>query len=132
MPLYQRVIRPDPNFAMAYADLGSSYSNLFALGLAAENARRAYELPQACGITFSATRMPPPNEGFSRHLSQGVLQAGVCILTCRSCYGAAKLPIKGISIVTMLRAAEPYSIGIDGRCRKCKPIVLRKNNSWWD
>jgi eukaryotic-like serine/threonine-protein kinase len=44
IPLYQRAIRLDPNFAMAYADLGSSYSNLLELGLAAENTRRAYEL----------------------------------------------------------------------------------------
>jgi serine/threonine protein kinase/tetratricopeptide (TPR) repeat protein len=44
IPLYQRAIRLDPNFAMAYADLGSSYSNLLALGLAAENTRKAYEL----------------------------------------------------------------------------------------
>ena len=44
IPLYQRAIRLDPNFAMAYADLGSSYSNLLELGLAAENTQKAYQL----------------------------------------------------------------------------------------
>ena len=44
IPLYQRAIRLDPNFAMAYADLGSSYWNLLELALAAENTRKAYEL----------------------------------------------------------------------------------------
>jgi hypothetical protein len=38
----------------------------------------------------------------------------------------AKLPTKGNSISTMLRAAEPYSIDAEGRCRKCKQIVLRR------
>ncbi len=44
VPSLQRAIQLDPNFAMAYASLGTSY---FALGeqtLAAENTRRAYEL----------------------------------------------------------------------------------------
>src|SRR5208283_2888917 len=44
VPLFQRAIRLDPNFAMAIASLGTSYGNLGQTGLAAENIRRAYEL----------------------------------------------------------------------------------------
>ena len=43
-PLYQRAIRLDKNFAMAYASLGTSYSNLGETSVAAENIRKAYEL----------------------------------------------------------------------------------------
>jgi serine/threonine protein kinase len=43
-PLYQRAIRLDQNFAMAYASLGTSYSNLGETSVAAENIRKAYEL----------------------------------------------------------------------------------------
>jgi eukaryotic-like serine/threonine-protein kinase len=44
VPLFQRAIRLDPNFAMAYASLGTSYGNLGETSLAAENTRKAYEL----------------------------------------------------------------------------------------
>ncbi len=44
VPLFQRAIRLDPNFAMAYASLGTSYSNLGELSLTVENAKKAYEL----------------------------------------------------------------------------------------
>ena len=44
IPLLQRAIELDPNFAMAYALLGSSYGNLGEASLGAENMRKAYEL----------------------------------------------------------------------------------------
>ncbi|MGB7585950.1 MAG: tetratricopeptide repeat protein, partial [Terriglobales bacterium] len=44
VPLFQRAISLDPNFAMAYARLGTSYSNLGQITRAAENIRRAYDL----------------------------------------------------------------------------------------
>ena len=44
VPLFQRAIRLDPNFATAYASLGVTYFNLGEHSLAAENLRRAYEL----------------------------------------------------------------------------------------
>jgi serine/threonine protein kinase/tetratricopeptide (TPR) repeat protein len=44
VPLFQRAIHLDPNFAMAYASLGTTYGNLGVTSLAAENARKAYEL----------------------------------------------------------------------------------------
>jgi eukaryotic-like serine/threonine-protein kinase len=44
IPLYRRAIKLDPNFAMAYASLGNSYSNLGETSLGAENTRKAYEL----------------------------------------------------------------------------------------
>jgi eukaryotic-like serine/threonine-protein kinase len=44
VPLLQRAIRLDPNFALAYADLGWSHSNLGESSLASENARKAFEL----------------------------------------------------------------------------------------
>jgi eukaryotic-like serine/threonine-protein kinase len=44
VPLFQRAVRLDPNFAMAYASLGTSYSNLGETSLGAENTRKAYEL----------------------------------------------------------------------------------------
>ncbi len=44
LPFFQRAVILDPNFTMAYAALGSSYSNLGETTLAAENARKAYEL----------------------------------------------------------------------------------------
>jgi len=42
--LFQRAISLDPNFAMAYASMGTSYYNLGEKNLAAENTRKAYEL----------------------------------------------------------------------------------------
>ncbi len=42
--LFQRAISLDPNFAMAYARLGSSYRNLGQSARAADNTRKAYEL----------------------------------------------------------------------------------------
>jgi Flp pilus assembly protein TadD len=44
VPLCQRAIRLDPNFAMAYALLGVVYSQSGESGLGAENTRKAYEL----------------------------------------------------------------------------------------
>ncbi len=44
VPLFQRSIQLDPNFAMAYATLGTTYHNLGEKILAAENTRKAYEL----------------------------------------------------------------------------------------
>jgi eukaryotic-like serine/threonine-protein kinase len=44
VPLLQQAIQLDPNFAMAYAALGTSYFNLGQTSLAAENTRKAYEL----------------------------------------------------------------------------------------
>jgi serine/threonine protein kinase/Flp pilus assembly protein TadD len=44
VPFFQRAIRLDPNFAMAYARLGTMYVNLGESTLGAENTRKAYEL----------------------------------------------------------------------------------------
>jgi eukaryotic-like serine/threonine-protein kinase len=44
VPLFQRAIRLDPNLAMAYASLGTTYHNLGEKELAAQNTRLAYEL----------------------------------------------------------------------------------------
>ena len=44
VPLFQRAISLDPNFAMAYALLGTSYNNLGQPSRAAENLLKAYEL----------------------------------------------------------------------------------------
>ena len=44
VPLFQRAIKLDPNLAIAYAVLGTTYHNLGEKELAAENTRRAYEL----------------------------------------------------------------------------------------
>jgi serine/threonine protein kinase len=44
VPLFQRAISLDPNFAMAYARLGNSYYSLLQPSRAAENLRKAYEL----------------------------------------------------------------------------------------
>jgi len=44
VPLFQRAIRLDPNFAMAYARLGTACSNLGEVTLGAENTRKAYQL----------------------------------------------------------------------------------------
>jgi len=44
VPFFQRAITLDPNFAMAYARLGTSYSNLHQGEHAIENTRKAYEL----------------------------------------------------------------------------------------
>ena len=46
IPLFQRAVSLDANFAMAYARLGSSYGNLGETARSAENARQAYELRQ--------------------------------------------------------------------------------------
>jgi eukaryotic-like serine/threonine-protein kinase len=44
LPLFQRAVSLDPNFAMAYARLGTSYSNLYQASRASENQHKAYEL----------------------------------------------------------------------------------------
>jgi eukaryotic-like serine/threonine-protein kinase len=44
IPLFQRAIHLDPNFAMAYASLGTVYHNLNEANLAAENVTKANEL----------------------------------------------------------------------------------------
>jgi serine/threonine protein kinase/Flp pilus assembly protein TadD len=44
IPLFQRAVSLDPNFAMAYARLGTNYSNLGETARASENVRKAYEL----------------------------------------------------------------------------------------
>ncbi|MGA7921622.1 MAG: protein kinase [Candidatus Acidiferrales bacterium] len=44
IPLFQRAVSLDPNFAMAYARLGTNYFNLGETARAAENTSKAYEL----------------------------------------------------------------------------------------
>ena len=44
VPFFQRAIQLDPNFAMAYARLGTCYWNLGETTLGTENTRRAFEL----------------------------------------------------------------------------------------
>lgn len=44
IPLFQQAVKLDPNFAMAYALLGSSYWNVGENTLAAENTRKAFKL----------------------------------------------------------------------------------------
>jgi Tfp pilus assembly protein PilF/predicted Ser/Thr protein kinase len=44
VPFFQRAIKLDPNFALAYTMLGISYSNLKESSLASENMRKAFEL----------------------------------------------------------------------------------------
>jgi eukaryotic-like serine/threonine-protein kinase len=44
IPLFQRAISLDPNFAMAYLRLGQAYQPLSEVALCAENTRKAYEL----------------------------------------------------------------------------------------
>jgi tetratricopeptide (TPR) repeat protein/class 3 adenylate cyclase len=44
IPFYMRAIELDPNFALAYADLGVSYSNLNRPGLAADYLKKAFDL----------------------------------------------------------------------------------------
>ena len=46
VPLFQRAITLDPNFAMAYARLGTSYFNLYETVDAAACARKAFELKE--------------------------------------------------------------------------------------
>lgn len=44
LPLYQRAVELDPNFAMAYARLGAAYSNLGQSQLSEQNRQKAFEL----------------------------------------------------------------------------------------
>jgi len=46
---FQRAVSLDPNFAMAYARLGNSYSNMGQTARGAENTRKAYELRERVG-----------------------------------------------------------------------------------
>ena len=46
IPFLKHAIELDPNFAMAYARLGTAYFNLSQAGLASENTRKAHELRQ--------------------------------------------------------------------------------------
>jgi serine/threonine protein kinase len=49
VPFFQQAIRLDPNFAMAYSVVGTRYSNLGQVTLAAENARKGFELRERVG-----------------------------------------------------------------------------------
>jgi eukaryotic-like serine/threonine-protein kinase len=44
IPFYKRALELDPNFAIAYAALGVTYTNLGQASLAAENLKKAYDL----------------------------------------------------------------------------------------
>ncbi len=44
LPLYQRSVELDPNFAMAYARIGAAYSNLGQSQLSEQNRQKAFEL----------------------------------------------------------------------------------------
>ncbi len=44
IPFYRRALELDPNFAVAYASLGLTYTNLGQASLGAENIKKAYEL----------------------------------------------------------------------------------------
>ena len=44
IPFFKRAIELDPNFAVAYANLGSAYSNLGQAQLASESGKKAFEL----------------------------------------------------------------------------------------
>src|SRR5215469_7365270 len=44
LPLFQRAVELDPNFAMAYASLGRMYADVNEMALSSESARKAYEL----------------------------------------------------------------------------------------
>jgi tetratricopeptide (TPR) repeat protein len=44
IPFYKRALELDPNFALAYAGLGSVYGNLGQASLSAENIKKAYDL----------------------------------------------------------------------------------------
>jgi serine/threonine protein kinase/Flp pilus assembly protein TadD len=50
VPLFQRAITLDPNFAMAYAALGVAYSNLGETSLASQNLRQAFELREHVSV----------------------------------------------------------------------------------
>ena len=49
LPYYKRAVELDPNFATAYARLGSDYGNLFENRLALENITKAFELRERTG-----------------------------------------------------------------------------------
>jgi tetratricopeptide (TPR) repeat protein len=44
IPFFQKAIQLDPNFAMAYAEMGISYGNMGEYGLATKNLTKAYDL----------------------------------------------------------------------------------------
>ena len=44
LPLFKRAVQLDPNFAMAYARMGTVYSNLGEAAMAAESGKKAYDL----------------------------------------------------------------------------------------
>ncbi len=44
IPFFKRAVELDPNFAMAYARLGTVYFNISQAGLASENTKKAYDL----------------------------------------------------------------------------------------
>jgi eukaryotic-like serine/threonine-protein kinase len=49
IPLFQRAIELDPNFAMAYMGLGLAYRNLKQYGLSTQNLQRAFDLSNRAG-----------------------------------------------------------------------------------
>jgi tetratricopeptide (TPR) repeat protein len=70
VPFFERAISLDPNFAMAYARLGSCYINLGQTSRAAENQRKAYELRERV-----SEREKLYIASHYEHLGQGNLEA---------------------------------------------------------
>ena len=77
IPLFQRAISLDPNFAMAYARLGTSYSNLGQITRSAENIRKAYDLRERVSERESFTLPPTTNS-----LSPGIWKQRAKPLNC--------------------------------------------------
>jgi eukaryotic-like serine/threonine-protein kinase len=53
LPYYQQAVELDPNFAMAYGAMGTTYYNLSENALAAQNYRKAFDLRQHIGAKES-------------------------------------------------------------------------------
>jgi eukaryotic-like serine/threonine-protein kinase len=58
IPLFQQAVSLDPNFAMAYARLGTNYGNVGETASSAENARKAYELRERVSEREVLHRLP--------------------------------------------------------------------------
>jgi cytochrome c-type biogenesis protein CcmH/NrfG len=52
----KRAVALDPNFARAYASLGTAYADLNQFSLAIENYKKAYELRHCSAIAARLTR----------------------------------------------------------------------------
>ncbi|MGA8313970.1 MAG: tetratricopeptide repeat protein, partial [Terriglobales bacterium] len=94
LPLYQRAVELDPNFAMAYARLGTVYSNLGQSELSEKNREKAFELRDRASEHEKLYIMS------HYYVDSGQLEKGITALELyKQTYPRDSIPYNNLSVV---------------------------------